>query len=121
SSEGSPRSGDGSARGSGESSSTTEAKSATVPLRRHDGYAGRDDRSGEYHMKPQLLFVHSAGTQDIEESSSVLLGHLKSGLESSYDILAPLMPDLEDPRYDAWAEHLGQVLPRTDAPLVLAG
>ena len=72
-------------------------------------------------MKPQLLFVHSAGAQDIEESSSVLLGHLKSGLESSYDILALLMPDPDDPRFDAWGERIGQVLPRADAPLVLAG
>ncbi|MDE4086578.1 alpha/beta hydrolase [Planococcus maritimus] len=54
----------------------------------------------------QILFIHSAGPQDEQEGSSGLLQYLKQQLDAEFQIIAPKMPQPEDPHYAPWKQVL---------------
>ena len=70
---------------------------------------------------PDLLFIHSAGSQTDGEGSSALLAHLKQGLSGDYHVIAPVMPDSTQPHYATWAAQLATLLPTLNPQAVLVG
>jgi serine hydrolase len=59
--------------------------------------------------KRKVLFVHSAGHQHGDEGSARLLRYLKEQLSESFQLVAPLMPNPDDPTYGAWSDALQQI------------
>lgn len=72
-------------------------------------------------MKKQLLFIHSAGSQDNGEGSSQLLAVIKAELGDDYDIIAPIMPDPENPDSAAWQTATRTHINTLNAPFILVG
>jgi uncharacterized protein len=69
--------------------------------------------------KKKILFIHSAGPQGAEEGSTNLLAYLRKSL-TEYEIVAPKMPDPENPQYELWKLKLEKEISalRDDAVLV---
>ena len=72
-------------------------------------------------MKKQLLFIHSAGSQDNGEGSTQLLDVMKAELRDDYEIVAPLMPDPESPDSAAWEETVKMEINALKSPFILVG
>ncbi|MEQ8672710.1 MAG: alpha/beta hydrolase [Aggregatilineales bacterium] len=72
-------------------------------------------------MKKQLLFIHSAGSQDNGEGSTQLLDVMKAELSDDYDIIAPLMPDPENPDSAAWQTAVKTEINALNTPYILIG
>lgn len=72
-------------------------------------------------MPPNLLFIHSSGQQSHNQGSGALLQHLKQGLGSDYQVLAPKMPDPVNPKYGQWQTRLHELLASLNGFIVLAG
>jgi hypothetical protein len=68
---------------------------------------------------PQILFLHSAGAQHEEEGSAKLLQYLKHSLSADYDIVAPLLPDPEDPHYENWKDAIDTKFNQLDSGMVI--
>lgn len=69
----------------------------------------------------QVLFIHSAGPQGDREGSAGLLRYLKAELGSGFQVIAPKMPDPEDPQYAAWKVKLKEEIAALDDGAVLVG
>ena len=54
----------------------------------------------------KILFLHSAGPQTENEGSTGLLNYLKEYLSEYYKIIAPKLPNPEDPSYEAWKDEI---------------
>ncbi len=72
-------------------------------------------------MKKHILFIHSAGPQQQGEGSSGLVTYLKNELGNDFEIHHPLMPDPENPRYDAWKKKLHKDLSTLQGEAILIG
>lgn len=72
-------------------------------------------------MKKQILFVHSAGPQGMNEGSSNLVAWLKKELGDNYEILYPIMPQPEDPSYERWKDKLEKVISVLENNFILVG
>src|SRR6478609_3767448 len=72
-------------------------------------------------MKKQILFIHSAGPQEAGEGSSGLVDRLINALGNEYTIRHPLMPEPENPRYDAWKTKLGKEMSEMKGEIILIG
>src|SRR5690625_3080969 len=72
-------------------------------------------------MKKQVLFIHSAGTQDSHQGSSNLLAYLKDSLGDEYNLLYPKMPHPENPEYKLWEFQLEKEFAALDGEVLLIG
>ncbi|MDQ0428700.1 putative alpha/beta hydrolase family esterase [Planomicrobium stackebrandtii] len=69
----------------------------------------------------QVLFIHSAGPQGEQEGSTGLLRYLKDELGSTFQVIAPKMPDPEDPQYARWKQKLKEEIASLEDGSVLVG
>lgn len=72
-------------------------------------------------MKKQILFVHSAGSQELHQGSSNLKAYLKKGLGNEYSMLDPKMPDPENPKYTLWKTRLEKEFASLNGEIILIG
>ncbi|HEY5825186.1 MAG TPA: alpha/beta hydrolase [Cyclobacteriaceae bacterium] len=72
-------------------------------------------------MKRQILFIHSAGPQETGEGSSGLVTYLLNELGDEFEIRHPLMPEPENPRYEAWKAKLDKELLALKGEVILIG
>lgn len=72
-------------------------------------------------MAQQILFIHSAGPQGEQQGSSGLLQYLENELGPAYQVIAPEMPEPEDPKYKEWREVLKNELAALEDGSVLVG
>lgn len=72
-------------------------------------------------VKKEILFIHSAGPQGLHNGSDFLLTHLIENLSDTYLIHHPLMPNPENPHYDAWRMTLKEVLDERSNTTILVG
>jgi predicted alpha/beta hydrolase family esterase len=72
-------------------------------------------------MKIPLLFVHSAGPQNLYEGSGGLISHLRESLGDLYEVRSPEMPDPENPRYELWREQLKKEFGHLKQESILVG
>ncbi len=72
-------------------------------------------------MSRQILFIQGAGNQHQPLGSGKLVAYLQKQLGSDYEVLAPDMPEPENPRYLAWRERIEQELGKLDADALLIG
>jgi predicted alpha/beta hydrolase family esterase len=72
-------------------------------------------------MKKQILFLHSAGPQGTHEGSSDLVAWLKKELSHDYNVHFPIMPDPDNPEYEAWREKIEEELDATEDGVILVG
>ncbi|MEZ0482869.1 alpha/beta hydrolase [Planococcus sp. SSTMD024] len=62
----------------------------------------------------QVLFIHSAGPQGEQEGSSGLLQYLREQLDAEFQVIAPKMPDPDDPHYRPWKHALQKEIASLD-------
>jgi predicted alpha/beta hydrolase family esterase len=75
-------------------------------------------------MSKPILFIHGAGNlirQHKPLGSRKLVESLRQQLGSDYQILAPEMPDPDNPRHLAWRDQIEQELGRLSADVLLIG
>jgi predicted alpha/beta hydrolase family esterase len=70
-------------------------------------------------VKPKIIFVHCAGSQEPPHGSSGLVEHLRQGIGAEYDLLAPQLEDAENPSYARWRERLADQIASVDQPEVI--
>jgi uncharacterized protein len=78
-------------------------------------------KEAENTMAKQIFFIHGAGNQHHPDGSGKLVASLKRELGSDYEVLAPDMPDPDNPAYKAWRDQIGQELGRLDPDVLLIG
>ncbi len=69
----------------------------------------------------QVIFLHSAGPQGPGEGSSALLAGLKQALPPGMTLVAPLMPEPDNPSAERWIAAMQQVLAGFEGPHILVG
>ena len=69
----------------------------------------------------QVIFLHSAGSQGPGEGSSALLAGLKQALPSDMTLIAPLMPEPDNPSAERWIAASQKVLAGVEGPHILVG
>ncbi len=70
---------------------------------------------------PTVLFVHSAGPQGDGAGSSALLAGLRASLPPGTELLAPQMPDPDNPMAAGWIAHCRAAISGVDDEMILAG
>jgi predicted alpha/beta hydrolase family esterase len=68
-----------------------------------------------------VLFVHAAGHPRQPEGSGQLIDYLGRELGSAYDVLAPTMPEPDEPRYRPWRDRIEQELSTIQGSVILVG
>ena len=68
----------------------------------------------------KILFLHSAGPQTENEGSTGLLNYLKEHLSEYYKIIAPKLPNPEDPSYEAWKDEISLNIQNQDSLIIIA-
>jgi hypothetical protein len=61
-----------------------------------------------------VLFAHAAGDPRHPEGSGSLIDYLGRELGSDYRVLAPTMPDPDNPRYRPWRDRIEEELATLD-------
>lgn len=69
-------------------------------------------------MKKQVLFIHSAGPQGIDQGSCDLIADLKEQLGEVYHVSSPAMPD---PDYALWKAQIANEIEALDEEVLLIG
>lgn len=69
----------------------------------------------------KIVFLHSAGPQGAGEGSDYLMRYLHQRLVPSFNLVAPHMPDPENPHYATWARVLDGLLTDGEDELILIG
>ncbi|MCS1351498.1 alpha/beta hydrolase [Mechercharimyces sp. CAU 1602] len=72
-------------------------------------------------MRKQVLFIHSAGSQNLHQGSSDLKAYLQKAFSDEYILLDPDMPDPENPKYTLWKDQLDKVFASLDSGVILIG
>lgn len=72
-------------------------------------------------MVIDVLFVHSAGSQQGDEGSAPFVRYLRDALGDAFRLASPAMPSPDDPAYLAWQRELTKRLDSTPTPLLLVG
>jgi predicted alpha/beta hydrolase family esterase len=72
-------------------------------------------------MAQRILVVHSAGPQGPGEGSSPFVDRLVGELGAGYEVLFPILPDPDEPRYEPWSMALAEILAETGKPLIVVG
>ena len=68
-----------------------------------------------------VLFVQGAGDKHDPQGSIALVRYLERELGDGYLVVAPEMPDPENPRYEQWREAIVRELAELDDPVLLVG
>ena len=80
------------------------------------------DMENRKDKRPQILFAHSAGTQEGPgEGSFDLVSHLKAALSQECEIHFPKIEDPEAPTYEMWKMMFDDVFRTISKPLMLIG
>ena len=73
-------------------------------------------------MAPQpLVLVHAAGDPRQPEGSGQLTDYLGRELGSEYRVIAPTMPNPDEPRYRPWTDRIEQELADIEGGVILVG
>ncbi|WP_100013138.1 alpha/beta hydrolase [Lentibacillus sediminis] len=72
-------------------------------------------------MKKHVLFIHSAGSQELHQGSSDLKAYLKEALGNEYNLIDPKMPDPENPKYTLWKAQLEKEFASLNGEMLLIG
>jgi predicted alpha/beta hydrolase family esterase len=68
-----------------------------------------------------VLFIQGAGDMRHPEGSGHLADYLGTQLGDGFRVIAPEMPDADDPHYRAWRDAIERELAAIDGPVVLVG
>ncbi len=68
-----------------------------------------------------MLFIHSAGPQNLQEGSGPLVHSLMRALQDEYEIRCPTMPAPEHPQYMIWKEQLTKEWAAMAGEVILVG
>ncbi len=72
------------------------------------------------HPQP-VLFIQGAGSMHEPEGSGRLAAYLARELSTGYGVLAPEMPDADNPHYQPWRDRIAQELEVIDKEVILVG
>ncbi len=74
------------------------------------------------HLEAQpVLFIQGAGDMHQPEGSGRLAAYLSRELGTGYRVIAPEMPDAENPHYQPWRDRIEQELEAIDQAVILVG
>ena len=74
------------------------------------------------HLEAQpVLFIQGAGGMHQPEGSGRLAAYLARELGSGYRVIAPEMPDADNPHYQPWRDRIEQELEAIDEAVILVG
>ena len=68
-----------------------------------------------------VLFIQGAGGMHQPEGSGRLAAYLARELGTGYRVIAPEMPDAENPRYQPWRDRIERELDAIDEAVILVG
>ena len=68
-----------------------------------------------------LVFIQGAGDMRAPDGSGKLAAYLIAALGDEYHVIAPAMPEPDNPRYGPWRDRIEQELRGIDEPVVLVG
>lgn len=68
-----------------------------------------------------ILFVQGAGDMKQPEGSGRLAAYLASELGDSYRVIAPEMPEADNPHYQPWSDRIDQELEAIDDDVIIVG
>jgi len=68
-----------------------------------------------------VLFIQGAGNMHEPEGSGRLAAYLGRELGTDYRIIAPEMPDADNPHYQPWRDRIAQELEAIDKEVILVG
>jgi uncharacterized protein len=68
-----------------------------------------------------VLFIQGAGNMHEPEGSGRLAAYLGRELGTDYRIIAPEMPDADNPRYQPWRDRIEQELEAIDEEVIFVG
>ena len=68
-----------------------------------------------------VLFIQGAGSMNEPEGSGRLAAYLARELGTDYRLIAPEMPDAENPHYQPWRDRIEQELEAIDGKVILVG
>ena len=68
-----------------------------------------------------VLFIQGAGSMHEPEGSGRLAAYLASELGVDYRLVAPEMPDADNPHYQPWRDRIEQELEAIDGKVILVG
>jgi uncharacterized protein len=74
------------------------------------------------HLEAQpVLFIQGAGGMHQPEGSGELAAYLAQELGTGYSVIAPEMPDADNPHYQPWRDRIEQELGAIDEAAILVG
>ena len=74
------------------------------------------------HLEAQpVLFIQGAGGMHQSEGSGRLAAYLARELGTDYRVIAPEMPDADNPHYRPWRDRIEQELKGIDEAVILVG
>jgi uncharacterized protein len=68
-----------------------------------------------------VLFIQGAGMMHDPEGSGRLAAYLTGELSADHRMIAPEMPDADNPHYQPWRDRIEQELEATDQEVILVG
>jgi uncharacterized protein len=68
-----------------------------------------------------VLFIQGAGSMHEPEGSGRLAAYLARKLGTDYRVIAPEMPDADNPHYQPWRDRIEQELEGIDEDVILVG
>ena len=68
-----------------------------------------------------VLFIQGAGSMHEPEGSGRLAAYLARELGTDYRLIAPEMPDADNPHYQPWRDRIEQELEAIDGKVILVG
>jgi predicted alpha/beta hydrolase family esterase len=71
-------------------------------------------------METQVLFIQGGGA-GAHDADRLLMESLQKALGNGYRVRFPLMPNEDDPKYEAWKAAIEARLTELSGPIVLAG
>jgi predicted alpha/beta hydrolase family esterase len=79
-----------------------------------------DSGPGKMRRK-QVLFVHSGGSQGLHQGSHDLVVWLRTALGPPYEVIYPMMPHPNNPKYQEWKEQLKLEFTRLHDGIIIIG
>ena len=71
--------------------------------------------------KQPVLFIQGAGSMHEPEGSGWLAAYLARELRVAFRVIAPEMPDADNPHYQPWRDRIDQELRTIDKEVILVG
>jgi predicted alpha/beta hydrolase family esterase len=68
-----------------------------------------------------VLFIQGAGSMYAPEGSGQLAAYLARELSTGYGVIAPEMPDADNPHYQPWRDRIAQELEAIDKEVIFIG